>query len=55
MKRVLGMNTGIMLHPMLSFKTGYLRVILKCNGAYIYVKLISEIARLRGVVSLSCE
>ena len=32
-----------------------LRVILKCNGAYIYVKLISEIARLRGVVSLSCE
>ena len=32
-----------------------LRVILKCNGEFIYVKLISDIARLRGVVSLSCE
>ena len=32
----------------------YLRVV-KCNGAYICVKLISEIGRLQGVVSLSCE
>ena len=35
--------------------TYVVRVILKCNGDNMYVKFISDIARLGGVVSLSVK